>query len=307
MANKLEITVALKLKTCSNSPSKIEKINSNTICLYGINYQFNHIFNQAECPYQIYESLMEAYMENLMNGLDSLIMVYGPESIGKAETLGSIFFSSKKFNERGIIPNFLIDLFTRIEEEKSIDNKLDYSVQIDITEIHDGKTSSLFNCAKNCFIKVNSLCNAIELIEHKTPQHLNSHLIFRLKMEKYLLKKKIFDSEINFVDLAGWKDELSNSTKFLKVKWDLMLLEEFLRAKLYKKRPHQSNELCVLFNEMLTRNPKTLLLVCLDPAHPCINSVTFGSHFYQERQKLSNKLINCNKKGSCSNDETIEW
>ena len=307
MANKLEINVALKLKTCSNSPSKIEKINSNTICLYGINHQYNHIFNQDESPYQIYESLMEAYMENLMNGLDSLIIVYGPESIGKAETLGSIFFYSKKFNERGIISNFLIDLFTRIEEEKSIDNELDYSVQIDIIEIHDDKTSSLFNCANNCFIKVNSLHNAIELIEQKKPQHLNSNIIFRLKLEKYFLKIKVFDSEINFVDLAGWKDGLSNSTNFFKVKRDLMFFEDFLRAKLYKKRPHQSNELCVLFNEMIRRNPKTLLLVCLDPAHPCIDSVTFGSHFYQERQKFNTKFINCNKRGSCSNDETIEW
>lgn len=306
MEDKLEIKVALKLKSSGNSPSKFEKITSNTISLYGYKYKFNKIFSQNECPFQIYEETMKVYLENFMNGFNSLIIVYGPESNGKKETLGSIFFSDKKFSQRGIIPNFLIDLFTKIEEEKTINNNLEFCVFIDIIEIIDDKDS--YGCTKSNLLKINNFCDAIDFIEMKTPRYTNSHLILKLKLDKCLSKQTMFSSEINFVDLAGWKREQSSSNQLFDVKWDLMMFEQFICAKLNGKTQSQpNNELCAYFNKMLAQNPKILLLICQDPAHPCINSVVFGNRLYQDDEQFDFKFINNDKIKTFSNDDTIEW
>lgn len=307
MADKLAIKVALKLKSFSNSPSKIEIINQNEVITCGQKFRYNHIFHKNEKPYEIYRSLIQEYMENLLNGEDSAIVIYGPDSLCKTETLGSLFFSDEKFDNRGIIPNFILDIFSRIDEEKVLDQQIDYSVFISLTEIYDGKAYGLFDCDKNCLIKVENLFSAIDLLEKRLPHREDSHIILKLRLEKYLSSKKKFSAEINFVNLAGWKDDTKRYKEIIKVKWDLMLVEEFLLSKLEKKSPVPNGELCHFFNKIVQNNTKILILVCLDPANPCTNSIAFGSYFFNEKHNVDLKFINCDRRKSFVNDETIEW
>ncbi|RNA01062.1 kinesin KIF27 isoform X2, partial [Brachionus plicatilis] len=304
MADKLDFKVALKSKFSSKHHSEMEILDNNTISLYRKNYKFNYIFNHDQSPNQTYQCVLDQYLENLVSGINSAIVVYGPASEAKAETLGLHLCSNEKFSKRSKIHFFLNNLFSRLDEEKAFDRQVDFSLSISLSQIHEDTQKSLVGSVNHSLIKVDTMCDIINMLDHINPHQKDSHLFFKIRLEKFKRKKKIFISEINFIDLAGWKYVPGKGDEIIKVKWDLMSLERFLLAKLTQDNPCPVGLLCSHFHQILNRNPKSLLIVCLDPAQPCLDSVEFGSRFYKS---LDTKFINYERHEARSNDETIEW
>lgn len=270
----MKIETALRLKHAVELSSKIKILNPITISFNDHDFNFNHIFDPTFSQNDIYKQLIFDYLYNFfITGLNVNIFAYDSIQRGKSLTMGSEFFSShdSSIDELGIISTFLVDLFTLIEHEKTIDPKAIYNVKISSIVINGETRFKLVNETK-----VRNLNEVIQMLQSPFSLDIGCHFVFIIKLEKKILNRKVFQARFNLIDLAYSSVILSDDNN--KAKSDISMIQVFLRE-IYEIDKNEKCGIVEFVKECITPETKTLLVAWIDPVEPCFSTMKFASHF----------------------------
>jgi kinesin family member 4 len=206
----------------------------------------------------------------LFKGYNATVLAYGQTGSGKTYTMGTSYSTlcaantflnnntetastSTNFDEVGVIPRVLNDLFRKIEEEQRIDKDKEFEVKVSFVEVYNEEIKDLFNTKstsnneplnireENNTIRVAGLSeivvtnalNTIELLEKGSSlrvvggtamndQSSRSHAIFTITLEQSNSSSKnnneLIKSKFHLVDLAGSERQSKTKAEGLRLK-----------------------------------------------------------------------------------------
>ena len=128
-------------------------------------FSFDYVFAQASPQVEIYETAVQPLLAHLFKGYNATVLAYGQTGSGKTHTMGSGYASLSvaataclhddptmtttlnhmpDFDNVGVIPRVLNDLFARIDEETSQKIGAKFSVRVSFVEIYNEDIKDLF-------------------------------------------------------------------------------------------------------------------------------------------------------------------
>jgi len=106
--------------------------------LRNASFQFHGILDQDCTQAEVFELIAQDCVKSAIQGLNSTIFAYGQTGSGKTY---SITGGTRAYEERGIIPRVLTDLFERIEQQ----SEAKFLVYISFLEIYNDRGRDLLN------------------------------------------------------------------------------------------------------------------------------------------------------------------
>lgn len=253
-----------------------EKADACVECLRTVNGQqvilgkdkaftYDYVFSQLSPQVEVYETAVQSLLGALFNGYNATVLAYGQTGSGKTYSMGSGYQSlcsatsnltpdtnlngaiiSSDFDNVGVIPRVLNDLFTRIEEEQRANKDAKFSVKVSFVEVYNEEIKDLFNpgCTSSgstsgeplnireenntirvvnlSEITVTNAITTIQLLEKGSAvrvvggtamndQSSRSHAIFTITLEQERGENELIKSKFHLVDLAG--SERQSKTK----------------------------------------------------------------------------------------------
>ena len=129
------------------------------------NFTFDYVFSQASPQVEIYETAVQPLLEHVFSGYNATVLAYGQTGSGKTHTMGSGYASLSvaatanlhanlnpittlnhipDFDNVGVIPRVLNDLFARIDEEMSHKSDSKFTVRVSFVEVYNEEMKDLF-------------------------------------------------------------------------------------------------------------------------------------------------------------------
>ena len=104
-------------------------------------FTYDYVFCQKSPKVEIYEHCVKTLLDSLFKGYNATVLAYGQTGSGKTHTMGSGYSSlqcvTSNFDEVGVIPRVLYDLFQTIEDEKKNDSKSKFTVRVSFVEVYN--------------------------------------------------------------------------------------------------------------------------------------------------------------------------
>ena len=122
---------------------KIKQVDDQTLKLIDNKktniFKYTKVFNTEYTQEMIYNESSKRLVDNLFNGINSLLFAYGITNSGKSYTI-----------KQGIIPNTMNDIFNRIKNN----TQYNYQVYLSLLEIYNEKLYDL-STTNECTIREN--------------------------------------------------------------------------------------------------------------------------------------------------------
>ena len=112
-------------------------------------FTYDYVFDEHTQQVDVYETSVKPLLSSLFKGYNATVLAYGQTASGKTHTMGSGNNSLRlardgDFDEVGVIPRVLSDLFTRIEDEQRADNEAKFAVKVSFVELYNEEIKDLF-------------------------------------------------------------------------------------------------------------------------------------------------------------------
>ena len=129
------------------------------------NFSFDFVFSQSSPQVELYETAVQPLLEHVFNGYNATVLAYGQTGSGKTHTMGSGYASLSvaatanlhadhnqirtlnhmpNFDNVGVIPRVLNDLFARIADETSQKSDAKFTVRVSFVEVYNEEIKDLF-------------------------------------------------------------------------------------------------------------------------------------------------------------------
>lgn len=216
---------------------------------------------------EIYETSVQPLLKALFKGYNTTVLAYGQTGSGKTYTMGTSYSTlcaatqflthevssdSADFDEVGVIPRVLSDLFRTIDEEQRNDKDAKFEVKVSFVEVYNEEIKDLFNVKsinglvnneplnireENNTIRVANLSeivvtnalSTIQLLEKGSScrvvggtamndQSSRSHAIFTITLEQTRSGSELIKSKFHLVDLAGSERQSKTKAEGLRLK-----------------------------------------------------------------------------------------
>ena len=233
-------------------------------------FTYDYVFSQTSPQVEIYEASVQPLLSSLFKGYNATVLVYGQTGSGKTHTMGSGYntlsaatlaaqtngnamplLNTPDFEEVGVIPRVLNDLFRRIDEEQRQNSDNKFSVKVSFVEVYNEEIKDLFNMRslnggpseslnireENNSIRVVNLSETvvtdafttIQLLEKGSSmrvvggtamndQSSRSHAIFTITLEQSSSKSELIKSKFHLVDLAGSERQSKTKAEGIRLK-----------------------------------------------------------------------------------------
>lgn len=178
MADKvIPVRVALRIRPLNNK----EKMDACEECLRTIPgenqvilgknkaFTYDYVFCQKSPQVEIYETCVKTLLDSLFKGYNATVLAYGQTGSGKTHTMGSGYTSlvcatHQDFENVGVIPRVLSDLFNTIDMEKEKEPASTFTVKVSFVEVYNEEIKVHFTLKKyllsfNPILK--AICNKI--------------------------------------------------------------------------------------------------------------------------------------------------
>ena len=155
--NDIPVKVALRIRPLVER----EKADGCVVCLCKVDgepqviddkdnaFTYDYVFDEHTPQVDVYETGVQPLLAELFKGYNATVLAYGQTASGKTHTMGSGNNSLRlardgDFDEVGVIPRVLSDLFTRIEDEQRADNEAKFAVKVSFVELYNEEIKDLF-------------------------------------------------------------------------------------------------------------------------------------------------------------------
>ena len=146
----IPVRVALRIRPLNNK----EKLEGCEECLRTIPgenqvilgknkaFTYDYVFCQKSPQVEIYETCVKTLLDSLFKGYNATVLAYGQTGSGKTHTMGSGYTSlvcatHQDFENVGVIPRVLSDLFNTIEMEKQKEPEATFNVKVSFVEVYN--------------------------------------------------------------------------------------------------------------------------------------------------------------------------
>ena len=102
-------------------------------------FSFKHVFTQSSNQEEVYCIVGEKMVDKFLEGYNGTIFAYGQTASGKTYTIEG---SPRSYDERGLAPRIIADVYKRLEERKE---KEDVSLNVSFMEIYQDTAYDLLN------------------------------------------------------------------------------------------------------------------------------------------------------------------
>jgi kinesin family protein 4/21/27 len=243
-------------------------------------FTYDYVFAQSSPQIEIYETSVQSLIGSLFKGYNATVLAYGQTGSGKTHTMGSgyaslsaatasiqknnaaagggsepIHLNMKDFDDVGVIPRVLNDLFMRIDNEMTQNKDVRFDVKVSFVEVYNeeikdlfsertpGTTSEPLNIREEnnqirvvnlSEIKVSNAIETIHLLERGSSLRVvggtamneessRSHAIFTITLDKSLNIKsnnsnEFISSKFYLVDLAGSERQSKTKAEGIRLK-----------------------------------------------------------------------------------------
>ncbi len=131
-------------------------------------FTYDYVFPQSSPQSEIYETSVQPLLSTLFKGYNATVLAYGQTGSGKTHTMGSGYASlsgaisviqdtngcssgttsntlnMNDFDDVGVIPRVLNDLFMQIEEEQAKNKDAKFWVKVSFVEVYNEEIKDLF-------------------------------------------------------------------------------------------------------------------------------------------------------------------
>ena len=162
----IPVKVALRIRPLVSR----EKADACTVCLRTVGgepqvilgkdkaFTYDSVFDMHTPQVDVYETAVQPLLAALFKGYNATVLAYGQTGSGKTHTMGSGYNSlcmasstfdrhatgASDFDEVGVIPRVLSDLFTRIDDEQRADKEAKFAVKVSFVEVYNEEIKDLF-------------------------------------------------------------------------------------------------------------------------------------------------------------------
>jgi len=105
------------------------------------NFTFDYVFDETRKQNELYQGAIAPVVKSFMNGYNTTILAYGQTGSGKTYTMGTAGRQEGNYEDLGIIPRFVTDLFLSMEDNPEVK----YEIRACFLEIHNEQIRDLLN------------------------------------------------------------------------------------------------------------------------------------------------------------------
>ena len=188
-------------------------------------FTYDYVFDEHTQQVDVYETSVKPLLSSLFKGYNATVLAYGQTGSGKTHTMGSGYSSlctagftfdrsrqqQRDFDEVGVIPRVLADLFARIEDEERSGSGNRFRVKVSFLEVYNEEIKDLFvtqlsaSCAAPSFVaelNIREENNSIRVV------NLTEQVVANVQATIALLKK---GSSLRMVGGTAMNDQSSRS------------------------------------------------------------------------------------------------
>ncbi|CAA0833616.1 Kinesin motor family protein [Striga hermonthica] len=131
--------------------TSVSKVSKNSLCVAGLNYTFDSVFESASTQEDVYKSVGVPLVKDALAGYNTTILAYGQTGSGKTYTMWgppSAMVGGPSVNgPQGIVPRIFQKLFSEIQkEQEDPDGRIiNYQCRCSFLEVYDEKISDLLD------------------------------------------------------------------------------------------------------------------------------------------------------------------
>lgn len=344
MADKvIPVRVALRIRPLNNK----EKMDACEECLRTIPgenqvilgknkaFTYDYVFCQKSPQVEIYETCVKTLLDSLFKGYNATVLAYGQTGSGKTHTMGSGYTSlvcatHQDFENVGVIPRVLSDLFNTIEMEKEKEPDSTFTVKVSFVEVYNEEIKDLFINGvsdplnireENNSIRVvglsetevNDANQTIQMLEKGSANRMTggtamneqssrSHAIFTIALEQFNPNNgnDLVKSKFHLVDLAGSERQSKTKAEGIRLKEGINInlgllalgnVISVLGEDNVKHVPYRESKLTRLLQDSLGGNSHTLMIACASPADSNMEETLNSLRYADRARKIKNKPI----------------
>ncbi len=146
----IPVRVALRIRPLNNKEKQegceecLRTILGENQVILGENkaFTYDYVFCQKSPQVEIYEKCVKTLLDSLFKGYNATVLAYGQTGSGKTHTMGSgctslVCATHQDFEDVGVIPRVLSDLFNTIEMEKQKEPEATFNVKVSFVEVYN--------------------------------------------------------------------------------------------------------------------------------------------------------------------------
>ncbi|ORX41636.1 kinesin-domain-containing protein [Piromyces finnis] len=147
------VKVALRIRPLSAK----ERLNCNRKCVSVLSngntpqiilhpdrkFTFDYIFDDDSSQKEVYDTCVKPLLHNFIDGFNATILAYGQTGSGKTYSMGTGLENEMNFENQGIIPRAIYELFSILKKKNSLEYK--YKLSVTYLELYNEDLNDLLN------------------------------------------------------------------------------------------------------------------------------------------------------------------
>ena len=189
-----------------------------------INFEFDRVFDESSSQEDLFVSIAQTKVEEVVNGMNSTIFAYGQTGSGKTYSM----FGGDDFSARGLLPRIITQIFKEVKLREN------FRIQISFTEIYNESVYDLLDPEKKS--QPIEQWVPVQIYEVENQLHMRNISVFEASSEEEALSLFFLGTNNRITSSTPMNDASSRSHAIFSIVVESELIKDdqlfFCRGKL---------------------------------------------------------------------------